>query len=235
MNNLTLLTYTHSNCSDVHQMYFDSYETYFDEVNHVVLVNTPINDNRITEVIYDNNSDYYEQMLLGLSKIDTDYIIYSQEDCILYDLVDKNLITKYIDLLNNDKDIMFLRLINAGLLGTEKDYNDEFVIIDPDNQYYFSCQITIWRKSVLEETLKLSKPKFISEEPKNSPYLKSLNGLGLCTKIVGEKVGGHYNSLIYPYIAVGVLRGKWNFTEYGDKLEILLNKYNIDKNKRGII
>jgi hypothetical protein len=216
-------------------MYLDSYETYFDGVNHVVLVNSPINDDRITEVIYDDNSDYYEQMLLGLSKIDTDYVIYSQEDCILYDLVDKNLITKYIDLLNNDKDIMFLRLINSGLLGTEKDYNDEFVIIDSDNQYYFSCQITIWRKSVLEQTLKLSKPKFISEEPKNSPYLKSLNGLGLCTKIVGEKVGGHYNSLIYPYIAVAVLRGKWNFTEYGDKLEVLLTKYNIDKNKRGII
>ena len=216
-------------------MYLDSYETYFDGVKHVVLVNSPINNNRITEVIYDDNSDYYEQMLLGLSKIDTDYIIYSQEDCILYDLVDKNLITKYIDLLNNDKDIMFLRLINAGLLGTEKDYNDEFVIIDSDNQYYFSCQITIWRKSVLEETLKLSKPKFISEEPKNSPYLKSLNGLGLCTKIVGEKVGGHYNSLIYPYIAVAILRGRWNFTEYEDKLEILINKYNIDKNKRGII
>ena len=235
MNNLTVLTYTHSNCSDVHQMYLDSYETYFDGVKHVVLVNSPINDNRITEVIYDDNSDYYEQMLLGISKIDTDYIIYSQEDCNLYDLVDKNLITKYIDLLNNDKDIMFLRLIKSGLLGTEKDYNDEFVIIDSDNQYYFSCQITIWRKSVLEETLKLSKPKFISEEPKNSPYLKSLNGLGLCTKIVGEKVGGHYNSLIYPYIAVAILRGRWNFTEYEDKLEILINKYNIDKNKRGII
>jgi hypothetical protein len=81
----------------------------------------------------------------------------------------------------------------------------------------------------------LSKVKYISDEPKNSSYLRLLNGLGLCTKLKGDKVGGHFNSLIYPYISVAILNGKWNFSEYGDKLETLLNKYNIDKNKRGLI
>jgi hypothetical protein len=235
MNNLTLLTYTHSNCSDIHQIYFDSFERYFNEINHVVLVNSAINDDRITEVIYDEESDYYEQILLGLSKIETDYLIYSQEDYVLYDFVNKDLISKYVNLLDNDRDIMFLRLINAGLNGLEKDYDDEFIVIDEDNEYYFSTQITIWRKSDLERMFKLSKTKYISEEPKNSPFLKSLNGLGLCTKLKGDMVGNHFNSLIYPYTAVAILRGKWNFSEYGEILEKLLNKYNIDKNKRGLI
>lgn len=235
MNNLTLLTYTHSNCSDIHQIYFDSFERYFNEINHVVLVNSAINDDRITEVIYDEESDYYEQILLGLSKIETDYLIYSQEDYVLYDFVNKDLISKYVNLLDNDRDIMFLRLINSGLNGLEKDYDDEFIVIDEDNEYYFSTQITIWRKSDLERMFKLSKTKYISEEPKNSPFLKSLNGLGLCTKLKGDMVGNHFNSLIYPYTAVAILRGKWNFSEYGEILEKLLNKYNIDKNKRGLI
>jgi hypothetical protein len=235
MNNLTLLTYTHSNCSDIHQIYFDSFKRYFNEINHVVLVNSAINDDRITEVIYDEESDYYEQILLGLSKIETDYLIYSQEDYVLYDFVNKDLISKYVNLLDNDRDIMFLRLINAGLNGLEKDYDDEFIVIDEDNEYYFSTQITIWRKSDLERMFKLSKTKYISEEPKNSPFLKSLNGLGLCTKLKGDMVGNHFNSLIYPYTAVAILRGKWNFSEYGEILEKLLNKYNIDKNKRGLI
>jgi hypothetical protein len=200
-----------------------------------VLVNSAINDDRITEVIYDEESDYYEQILLGLSKIETDYLIYSQEDYVLYDFVNKDLISKYVNLLDNDRDIMFLRLINAGLNGLEKDYDDEFIVIDEDNEYYFSTQITIWRKSDLERMFKLSKTKYISEEPKNSPFLKSLNGLGLCTKLKGDMVGNHFNSLIYPYTAVAILRGKWNFSEYGEILEKLLNKYNIDKNKRGLI
>lgn len=235
MDNLSILTYTHSNCSDIHEMYFDSFEKYFTNTNHNVLINQSINDSRINQIIYDDNLDYYEQMLSALSMIKSDYLIYSQEDYILYDYVNTELLDEYIKLLDTDKTIMFIRLINAGLKGDEQNYNDDFVIIDNNNEYFFSTQVTIWRKDILEKMFNIAKSKYISDEPKNSPYLKSLNGIGLCTKLIGERVGGHFNSIIYPYTAVAVLRGMWNFSEYGFILNKLLLDYNIDKNKRGII
>lgn len=235
MENISLLTYTHSNCTDVHKIYFDSIGDFFKNITHYTLTNEQIDDDRTIQVIYDDNSDYYEQMLQGLSKIKTDYLIYSQEDYILYDEVNLSLLNDYVKLLDNNKDVMFLRLISAGLHGNEPDYNENFVIIDSDNEYLFSTQITLWRKESLEQMFRLSKSKYIYDEPKNSPYLKQLNGLGLCTKLKGNMVGNHFNSLIYPYTAVAILRGKWNFSQYGEILEKLLNKYNIDKNKRGLI
>ena len=235
MNNITLLTYSHSNCSDIHLMYLDSIEKYCNYIPHNILIDKPIRDSRVNEIIYENDSNYYEQMLLGLTKIDTEYLIYSQEDYILFNKIDEEKINQYILLMNSDKNILFIRLINAGLNGNEKEYNNEFVIIDKDNEYYFSTQITIWRRDILIEMFKLSKIKIIGDEPLNSPYLKKLNGIGLCTKLKGEKIGGHYNSVIYPYMATAILRGKWNYSEYGDKLKSLISEYKIDKNIRGII
>lgn len=234
MNKLSLLTYTHSNCSDIHPLYLDSSSKYFNEINHYLLTNNDINDKRVTQILYDDTQCYYEQMLLGLSSIQTKYVIYSQEDYILYNYVDLNMINKYVEFLENDDNINFIRLIQSGIYGNEKEYNDDLLIINNDSEYFFSTQITIWRKEILEKLLSLSKPKYITDEPKNSSYLKSIEGIGLCTKLKGDKIGGHYNSVIYPYMATAIIKGKWNFTEYGDKLEELLNRYDIDKNKRDI-
>jgi hypothetical protein len=235
MKNISLLTYTHSNCSDVHPIYLDSIEKYFNSITHYILTNSPLQDIRVIEILYDDNTDYFEQILLGLSKLDTEYLIFSQEDFILFDFVNKDIIEKYISLMTEDINISFIRLINSGINGYEKNYNDDLVVLDSNHEYFFSCQVTIWRKKTLEDMFKKSKIKHIRQEPQNSSFLKSLGGIGLCVKQKGEKVGGHYNSLVYPYIATAITLGRWNFSEYGEKLKPILETYNIDKYKRGII
>lgn len=235
MENISLLTYTHSSCTDVHKMYFDSINSFFNIQKHYVLTNSHINDDRITEIIYDEKDDYYQQMLLGLSNIETDFIIYSQEDYILYDFVDDNELSNCMNILNNNDDLMFVRLINSGLEGNELEYDNNFWKLNNESEYFFSTQITIWKKHFLWKMFEQSKTKTIFEETKNSSFLRLIGGIGICTKLRGEKIGGHYNSLIYPYIAAAIIRRKWNFSEYEVKLEPLLNRYEIDKNIRGII
>jgi len=232
---ISLLTYTHSNCFDIHDIYFDSIKKFFVGVNHYVLTNESFKKEKVNQIIYDDKTNYYEQMLLGLSKIETEYLIYSQEDYILYDYVDFNLLNECINVLDNDKDVNFIRLICSGLLGEEKNYNDSFIILDKNSEYFFSTQITIWKKNSLVEMFKSSKTKYITDEPKNSIYLANLSGIGLCTNLKSEKIGGHFNSKIYPYTATALVGGKWNLSQYGNILENILNKYNIDKHKRGII
>jgi len=42
----------------------------------------------------------------------------------------------------------------------------------------------------------------------------------------------HYDSKAYPYIATGVVKGKWYTSDYPEMLTIL-NDYDIDKSLRG--
>ena len=234
MENISLLTYTNSKCSDIQKLYFDSIKLYFPIENHFVLSDNEINESSITLIKYDNNSKYYEQILHSLDKIKTDYVIYSQEDYVLYDYVNVDKINQYIEILNKDDKLMFIRLIISGIDGDEESYNDELMIVKNYHDYYFSTQITIWKKEHLKKMFELSKVESVFDEPKNSPFLKSLNKVGLCTKLLGDKIGSHFNSVIYPYIATAIVKGKWNFSEYESILLDLFKKYNIDYNIKGV-
>ena len=52
----------------------------------------------------------------------------------------------------------------------------------------------------------------------------------------GEKKRGshHYDSTIFPHIASASVKGKWNLSEYHNELSPLLEKYQINKNIRGV-
>ena len=232
--NITLITYTHSKVSDLHKPYFDSIKKYFNPLNHIVLCDKKIDYDGITMSLYENDSKYYQQMINALSEVKTDYVIYSQEDYILFDNVNKDKINKLIKLLDEDNKISFIRLIYSGIDFNIKDYNDELFYLNQDNMYYFSTQITIWRTKDLIEMFKSSKTKSIFDEPENSLHLKNLGKIGLCVKEKGDRVGGHYNSSVYPYIATAIVKGKWNETEYGNKLKVIFSEYNINKELRGV-
>jgi hypothetical protein len=59
---------------------------------------------------------------------------------------------------------------------------------------------------------------------------------GLCHYNNEPKRGeNHYDSDVYPYIATALVKGKWIMSEYSFELGSILEKYNIDINKRGAI
>lgn len=235
MNDLTLLTYTHSKVSDLHRVYFDRIDSYFGINNQMVMCNQPIDRiNSENIFLYDNNGRHYEQMVACLSLIKTKYLIYSQEDYILYDRVKINKINQLIGLMNSDNNISFIRLINSGIDFERIDYNNDLFYLNPDHGYYYSTQITIWKTDDLKGMFIKSKVDTIWNEPQNSIYLKNLGKIGLCVKEKGNKVGGHFNSSIYPYIATALVNGKWNESEYLNELALVFSEYNIDKNIRGV-
>lgn len=235
MNNLSLLTYTHSNTVDLHPPYFDRLDKYFPVLDkHYVLSDKPIPRANLITIIYDNSTDYFKQMLDGLEQIATEYLIYSQEDYLLIDYVDVSRINELIQILDANRNISFIRLIYSGIPNKTTKYNENLIYIDSNNQYFFSTQISIWRKTDLIEMFKKSKVKSVRDEPANSNHLASLGKIGLCTTSQGKKVGAHYNSTIYPYIATAIVRGKWNESEYHKELADIYVEYAIDKNIRGI-
>jgi hypothetical protein len=234
MKNLSLLTYTHSNASDIHDIYFDSIEKHFGVNKHVVLCDIKLPRNGLTMSLYDNSDKYYKQMIDGLRMVTTDYVIYSQEDYILFNNVDLDKITNLIKVLDNDNEISFIRLIYSGIDFPLVEYNEDLFYLNSNHDYFFSTQITIWRTKDLIEMFEASMVETIWDELKNSKYLSNLGKIGLCVKDKGEPVGGHYNSVIYPYIATAIVKGKWNYSEYKNHLDLIFNQYNVNINKRGI-
>lgn len=233
MNNLSLLTYTHTKAADLHPAYFGRIKKHFPQLENVyVTCNEHIPYGNC--VVYNNSDSHWVQMVNALNKITTDYVIYCQEDYILFDDVLVEDIQKYLDTMDSDTEIPFIRLIVSGVDNGNVVYGDSLNYVDVNSEYYFSTQATIWRKSVLIEMFTKSKIDTIFNEPLNSPFLRGISSKGLFSSKIGKKVGGHFNSKVFPYIATAVVKGKWNFSEYEPELDLLFKEYNINPFQRGI-
>lgn len=231
MNNLTLLTYTNSKVQDLHKPYFNRVKKYFPSlIHHLVISDILIPD--VKTYLYKNEQPHFEQMYNALDNIKTEYVLYSQEDYILFDNVDTEKIQKCLNTLANNKDVSFIRLIQSGIENSIP-INKHYLQLSADHQYFYSTQATIWKKYDLKSMFIHSKAQSIRDESQNSPFLKNLNKYGLCTTYKGKQIGNHFNSTIYPYIATAIVNGKWNCSEYNEELNILFNEFSINKNIRG--
>lgn len=228
LDNLSLVTYTHSKCVDLHEAYFGRIKKYFPELQHNYVTSNQQTDYG-TCLVYSDTESHSSQMLNILKVIPTDYLIYSQEDYILFNRVNINELEKAIKVLDTDYTVGFIRLIHSGLgADPSRSYDSTYNYIDKSSTYYYSTQITLWRKTVMQQMFEASKVMSIFDEPYNSPFLKQLNIEGLYEKKRGDRVGGHYNSYTYPYIATAKVKGKWNMQEYAKEIEKIKLDYNIN-------
>lgn len=232
-NKLSLLTYAHSKCADIHSAYFSRLKKYFPSLKHNY-VTSDISIPYGINIVYSDSDDHYTQMITALSKIPTDYVIYAQEDYILYDYVNIEELNYILDVMETDSDIPFIRMIVSGVGNYTIPYNNKLEYIDCTSEYYFSTQATVWRKDVLIEMFDKSKVQSIFNEPQNSPFLKQISSKGLYYKNMETPAGGHFNSKVYPYVATALVKGKWNMKEYSSQLTELFQEHNIDVNERGI-
>jgi hypothetical protein len=231
MNNLTLLTYTNSNAQDIHSLYFNRVKKYFSSIKNVVAASDE-DISGINTILYKNDQPYFEQICNTLDKITTEYILYNQEDYILFDYVDTEKIQETIGTLAKNNNVAFVRLIQSATQNSVQ-VNENYLQLDKNHQYFYSAQAAVWRKTDLKDMFLASKAQSIRDEPQNSSFLKRLNKYGLCVTGRGRKIGDHFNSLVYPYIATAVVGGKWNCSEYEEELSELFEEYSINKNIRG--
>lgn len=231
MNNLSLITYTHSKAKDLHPAYFGRLEKYFPQMKNLY-----VSCNEIvpygTTVVYDDSVPFANHMMDVIQKTPSKYIIYCQEDYILYDYVNTDKLNEFVAIMDAN-DIPFIRLIESGVGTVRETYNNELSYVGTDSPYYYSTQATIWNKNILYKMFELSNMQTIFQEPENTPYLLSLTNRGLFTTQRGTAVGGHYNSLYYPYIATAVVKGKWNVREYANELSSIFSEFDLNPYIRG--
>jgi hypothetical protein len=234
-NNLSLFVYTNSDYHDVLipclkriRKYFPSERVYVasNETNNSII------ENGCIFIEYNNDLIYSEKLYQTLNKIQEEYIVYLHEDMILYDKPNLEEIMKIKEIMET-KRIDFVRFcINDGT-------QDQEVFIDSNlrsyiGEYYFSVQPTIWKTESLKQFMeKESKGIWDLESFSQKSCRERFKGYTYSTLKEKKRGLGHKDSLIFPYMATAVTKGKWNISEYREEILNMFEEYNLDKKVRG--
>lgn len=237
MDNVAFFTYTHTNCKDVWPVYVDLLQKYCQDVKNYMCINEWHEIKNSKTIFYDDSKNYCQEFARMLQTVNEDYVIYMQEDFLLYDYVKQDKIKNYINVLENT-DFSFIRLIKCGQTTEKKFINDLYFVTEKDVQhssiYSFSMQPTIWKRKHLIDLYKITNLPRFGESLLFTEALNKLNMNGLyCFNNEKKRGISHYDSYVFPYIATAIVKKKWNTLEYNTELQNIFKTYNIDSNIRG--
>jgi len=142
--------------------------------------------------------------------------------------------SRLINLVKSEE-IDIIKLIKASYSEFSDESKGENLFYNPTN-LLFAIQPSIIRKNKLLNIYKHTKGNSIWEFEKNSNNLIESLNYSSCYYYEGsENKRGlfHWDSIIYPYVATAVVKGKWDYESYSIELDNLLSEYKIDPNRRG--
>lgn len=169
-----------------------------------------------------------ECLIRALNSIDSEVILYMQEDYFLKDFVKNDLVEKYVQMmLHNDIDC--IHLTDQGLLNDKKSnkYEGLYTVL-PKQRYLISCQTALWKKESLLLFLRPYENAWQFEE------FGSQRAAILKPNIFGvDKNWIKLNEFeIIPYVFTGIIQGRWF-----EQVIPLFDKHNIkiDYSLRGFV
>jgi hypothetical protein len=227
--NTPIVVYTHTDMKDIWPMFFGQLKKYIGDTKVYVAVNE--DDTQISDyirIIYDDSKQYTERWKDILEQIEEETFMFMHEDMILFDEPNFQMLEKYVDYVTNEM-VDSIKLILAGDKFEQWPIDSTLV----SNQYSkFSIQPTITRKDIFREKVNGVSPLNIWQFEEAI----TTNGRDFMVKIGGERKRGlyHYDSLVFPYIATAINKGKWNLNEYQQELNPMFEEYNINPFERGM-
>lgn len=228
---MKVICYTNSKCKDIWEMYVKQFKKNCD-LDLIFLSDEQVLNEKT--FLYNNFEQFYIQWVNFLKGYSEEYLIYNQEDFILYDKVKYNVINDYLNLLKNNIEYSYIRLIRSGISKENVSKISNTLLEVSYNDINFSMQSCIWRTSDFYKVMENSESPFVFCENILDITSKIFNIKGLVHYNNENKRGDcHFDSNVWPYIATALVKKKWNFKEYNNELTNLLKTYNIDENDRG--
>jgi len=226
---LPIIVYTHTDMKDIWPMFFGQLKKYIVDTKVYVALNQKNSYlSEYTQIVYDDSKKYTERWKQILPQISEEIILFLHEDMILFDSINIDYIKKYYNYIKNNN-ANSIKLILAGENFTKSSFDDTLVY----NEYSkFSIQPTIVTKEFFLTTLSNVGELNIWE------FEQAITSTGreYMVRIGGEKKRGlyHYDSLVFPYVATAINKGKWNLNEYMDVLNPMFEEYSINPFERGM-
>ena len=229
---LPIVLYTHSDMEDVWEMCFGQLDKYLSGFKVYVCLDKlsdKINP-KYKQIIYNDSQPYTERWKSLLPQIEEETILFLHEDMIMIGHPNLKDLEKFYNYIHEDK-AKTIKLIFAGS-GCKYSSLDRNLVT---NEYCkLSIQPTILKKETFSNILSSVKDLNIWQFELAIP--PSIGG-DYMVRYGGEMKRGlvHYDSLIFPYIATAISKGKWVYSEYPNELETLWGEYNITPEKRGAV
>ena len=239
MYNYSIFINTTDKFEDAWYPFFKLFKKYWPDFEGKIYLNTEYKDfqfpglNIIAVKNCSKNNDSHQtswsqSLIRALNSIDTDIILYMQEDYFLNGYVKNDLIVKYV-LMMKTHNICCLHLTDQNNKGpfSQSDVNDLWTI-GQKNKYLISCQAALWRKNFLSKYVRYweSPWQFEKNGTKRANVLKD-EFYTVSREIYKIKV----NEII-PYIFTGIVQGRWN-EEVIDLFKE--NNISVDYTKRGLL
>jgi len=225
--NVPIVVYTHTDMVDTWDMFFTQLKKYLPENKIYVGIDKEHSHlSEYNQITYDDTKEYTQRWKDILSKLTEEVFLFLHEDMILFDDVKMDFIERYFDLVNEGK-VDSVKMSYTNSTNPASDIDDTLI------PSAFSIQPTLISKksfvSLLESVPPLNIWKFEEAiESNDNHYMVRLGN---------EKQRGiyHCDSIVFPYIATAINKGKWNMSEYTIELDKLFGEYNINPFERGII
>ena len=212
----SVLINTTDSFEDCWEPFFTLFKKYWPDCTGSIYLNTETkiySHNGLNIISIQNNIQNPEQritwsecLIRALKCIDTDIILYMQEDYFLKDTVKNNLIIKYLQIIHRNTEIDCIHLTDQALLLDKKSdkYEGLYSVIS-NQRYLINCQTAIWRKSAMLRFLRSYENAWQFEE------FGSIRASNSITNIYGvDKNWVKLNEFeIIPYIFTGIVQGRW--------------------------
>jgi hypothetical protein len=237
--NICHLTFSHSDCIDVWELYFASMSKYFNvEMPHYFGINEKSKGlpPKIRPLLYDDQETYPRRLLSCLEQLtEYEFVFFDHEDMFLYSYADLTILGGYFNRMRSGG-LDHIRLIKGGDCRFET-YSDDPSLhkLSLKSKWIFSIQPSFWRRETLMKILRANLDINIWDlEVKSQKVVKKIQLAAAFSYRAGRRRGlHHFDNDVYPYIATAIGKGRWNLGEYGDELRPMLERAQIDPSKRG--
>jgi hypothetical protein len=170
-----------------------------------------------------------ECLIRALKKIDSDVILYLQDDYFFKGFVKNELVSKYVSVMFEHKNIDCIHLTDQAVLFENiKSQYEGLYPVKIKQTYRVSCQAALWKKETLL--------KYLRPHENAWQFEKFGSKRGLIYKdnflVVDPRKIKLNQFEIIPYVFTGIVRGRWK-----EEVEPLFNenKITIDYSKRGFL
>ena len=225
-----IVLYTNSEYDDVCKVFFGEIKKFLP--NQKIYIISDKDHSLVFEhtfIKYNDSDSYVDRLLSTIPQINEDVILFLHEDMILYDYPQSDKIQKYVSYVR-DGIVDSIKLIY--IKGNDLEFEiDKTLIL---NEYSkFSVQPTLISPKNFVSLLESISSKDIWDFERAVPN----NRRDYMVKLGGEVKRGihHYDSIVFPYIATAINKGKWNMSEYSKELDKIFYEYGIVPFERGIV
>ncbi len=216
-NTYSIVVNTCDKFDDCWQPFFKLFTKYWPDCKGQIYLNTEYKDynykdlNILSTKVCEEKQDSHlitwsECLIRALNAIDSDVVLYLQEDYFIKADVKNDVIENYVKLMNEDKDIDCIHLTDQGSTAkiSESKYKG-LLPSDLNHRDFISCQAALWRKDTLLSYLRSYETAWQFEE-----FGSKRGGILNNNFYVVDKAIVKLNeSEIIPYVFTGVIQGRW--------------------------